>query len=160
MFRFLSNRLSGSSPLDGVDFGQEELTLAHDEGLTRVWMTPEGIAISLNDLREVPDLPQSAENIGEFRDGYRASIDSVEDHHMIGMSLVSIDGCESIEAFSKLIHPEFGTMYIGGLVIPFLKSRFMLTVEGRESGVTGLREALLFELMTREGRCHSVARLC
>lgn len=154
MFRFLSKFKFGANPLDGLDFGQEELNLVYDEDLTRVWMTPEDTAISLNYLQEVPDLLPTATSDEEFCEWYRdCYVNDSKDQYLIAVSIVSIGGCKSLETFSKLNHPELGTIYIGGLILPFAESRFMLTVEKQEAGMTGIREALLFELMRREGRC-------
>jgi hypothetical protein len=70
---------------------------------------------------------------------------------LVDTSFVSLDGCPTIRMIRKGPQAPHGMAYVGSLSVPFKEFVILFMVHCRETGTTGVREALLFDRMLKTG---------
>ena len=132
------------------------LTLAGDEphfegdvNGVRVWRFADGDAVGIYFFAVVPDLPQ-VESATEFTTRYAEKI-SAAGVKLVESALVDLTGLRAVMAIVKIPQAPSGMTYVGSLTIPFATCSYVVKVQCKERGVTGLREAFLLDKRLRDG---------
>ena len=139
--------------LDFVTFDTSNLVNSDDEGNTRLWSTELGDWVSLHYFPLPPDIEADitdAEVLKRFfwASSARAGIGFVE-----AWPLVEFDGYRGVRRIIKQAqNPDGrGRIYVGSVTLPFRDFSYVIKVEAAEGGFTGLREAFVSVLLSREG---------
>ena len=113
-------------------------------------MNPErSISVSINYFKSKPDLPSSS-SIDMLRVFYRNQITE----HNGGLLLVDFfkhENITGIETLFKIPLSPSGTVYLASLTIPFRSSSYVIKVQAREMGLTGVRDAVISDRLTKKG---------
>lgn len=125
--------------LDDVSFDTSTLTLDGDRNGVRVWWTPAGDLVSLHYFPVPPDIAADTSDLGkmwEFARSRRASTRAVQ----VSLETIDIQGCRLVRQIVKVPQEPSGMTYIGSVTAPFRDFSFVLKIEAKEEGMTGIRD--------------------
>ncbi|TGE07685.1 hypothetical protein [Hymenobacter fodinae] len=112
----------------------------------REWQHPSIPALlSLHFFDIPPDLPPAADEV-KLRQKYRQSLIQQEGG-ILEVTRSAIEGAPLIRTLFKLPTNSNGVLYAGSLTIPFKSCSYVIKVQARESGVTGMREAVVANML-------------
>lgn len=115
----------------------------------RLWETPEHDAVILHFFGIAPDIPP-IRSMGEMSAFYANGL-KPSGGKVVECGLAQLAGCPSIRLIIKVPQKPSGMMYQGVFTIPFRDFSFVIKVQCEESGMTGVREAILFDQRRRSG---------
>lgn len=136
--------------LDSLTFDTSGLRFNHEEAGRKVWFTPEGDGISLYFFNKPPDLPRPIASVQELRDFYLSMLKNGP-AKLVELGITRVAGCPAIRLIIKSPKEKFGKTYLGSITMPFQDFSYVVKVQCEERGVTGLREAILFDKMHKDG---------
>jgi hypothetical protein len=148
---FLSTIFGQRPPgsLDSVTFDACRYEFRGDRDGARVWFLPEGGGVGLYFFPRRPDLP-TVESTEQLREFYAAQMGGRLP--VVECRVLPLDGVPSIWLIAKSLDEHTrGAVYFGSLTIPFQDFSFVIKIQCREQGVTGMREALLVDEALRKG---------
>ena len=135
----------GQEPtIEAISLHSPEL---HYQGLIegkRIWQTAYGDGVGLYFFPIPPDLPQNMKTIDTLKEFYAQQIQG-SPAHIVNCERVSIDGVNAVSLILKIPQQPSGMTYIGSLTIPYKQFSYVLKVQCQERGMTGAREAVLFD---------------
>jgi hypothetical protein len=132
-----------AASLDSIHFDTARYeSLGNDEG-QRVWLTPQGDAISLNFFAKPPDILPDAKSEADLQEYYRSSVCN-EQIRMVEFRLARTAGMPCLWMILKIRQQPTGMTYLGSLTIPFADFSFVLKMQCAERGITGMRDTALF----------------
>jgi hypothetical protein len=139
--------------LDGIEFTTPWLEKAEDRDGVRVWYTPDGDGVGLYYFAIAPDLPGDLDALADLRLGLskRASASSAA---IVEADVLVVDGCKAVKQCVKVPQQPSGMTYLGSLTFPFRDFSLVLKIQCEERGVTGVRDAVLFDEKLRSGEVH------
>jgi hypothetical protein len=136
--------------LDSVTFDTTEFEPREGRDGVRVWHTPAGDGLGLFYFPTPPDIPAGIDSIAEIRAFYRR-IALEAGSAIIEVNRLALDGCPAIRTINKVPQQPSGMTYIGSLTLPFRDFSYVVKVQCREVGVTGIREALVADELLQAG---------
>jgi len=71
---------------------------------------------------------------------------------MIEVDTPQVDGCLTVRTIFKSGQQPHGMTYIGSITLPFRDVSYVLKVQCRETGITGMREAVVLDRMMASGQ--------
>jgi len=120
----------------------------------RVWETPEHDAVSLHFFAVAPDRP-ACTSVAELTRFYEQSLKGSA-AKVVECRLTQVAGCAAVRLIIKAPQKPSGMMYQGALTLPFRDFSFVVKVQCPEVGMTGVREAILFDERRAAGEMPAV----
>jgi len=102
----------------------------------------ESASLSVNYFAKQPDLP-TAKDI-EFLKSYYRELIYPNNGGLIETHFVTLNGITAVKAIFKIKQPA-GMAYVASVTIPFRDFSFVVKLQAIETGVTGIRDAVLAE---------------
>jgi hypothetical protein len=146
LFRRGSGGGSAKPSLDSVRFDTTGYTAQGEprSGELRTWRTPEGDGVGVYYFALPPDLPANASSVDELAAFYRGRFgDSGSSCVEIGTVLAG--GCPAVRILVSVPQQPSGRTYVGSLTLPFRDFSFVIKCQCEERGLTGAKEAALFD---------------
>jgi hypothetical protein len=128
--------------LEDVSFETASFSYRGERDGVQVWLTPAEDPVGLFLFPIPPDIGADVSDLRALREFYRSSHAAVGTV-VIALDAVDVDGCRSVRLITKIPQQPSGMTYIGSLTIPFRDFSFVLKVEAREHGTTGIRDTLV-----------------
>jgi hypothetical protein len=117
----------------------------------RLWETPDRDRLELHYFPLKPDILAPLDDLNALRKFYR---DTVSEHGraVIEVDVVNIDdNFKGVKTLFKVPQHPTGMTYLASLTIPFRDFSFVLKVQCRETGITGMRDSAVFKQMMTDG---------
>jgi hypothetical protein len=115
----------------------------------RVWETPEHDAVLLYFFKVAPDLPL-INSARELRNFYSAQLRGSK-MAVVECGIELVGKRPSVRLVIKVPQEQHGMLYQGSFTVPFKNFSFVIRVQCAETGMTGMREAILTERRLRAG---------
>jgi hypothetical protein len=109
----------------------------------QVWQTRDADAVSLHFFPIPPDLPV-VNSVDELR-GFHAERLKAVGGKVVECTLERVADCQTVRLLIKTPQQPYGVIYQGAFTIPFRDFSFVVKVQCRELGITGIREAILLD---------------
>jgi hypothetical protein len=135
----LFGKRSAGASIESVSFDATGYSLQESSDAVRLWFTPDGDEFSVDFFARRPDLPRT---LDELRNHYEAQL-RASGGAVVEVLPIQVDECRAVKAVVKLPQPQSGLLYVASITMPFRDFSFVLKAICGESGVTGLREAVL-----------------
>lgn len=136
--------------LDSVTFDTIEFEPREERDGVRVWQTRAGDGLGLFYFQIPPDIPVGIDSIAEIRTACRrATLEA--GGAIIEVDRLVLDGCAAIRQIIKVPQQPFGMTYIGSFMLPFRDFSYVVRVECPERGVTGCRDAMVWNQLLQAG---------
>ncbi len=121
---------------DGWQFDHESI-----EKRIKVWITPEDDDVSLNFFPIPPDLPVGMPDVAALRPFLESLMD--DDIQLVEVGIATVGGMKAVRSIIKIPMQPHGMAYVGSFTLPFRDVSYVVKVQCREQGITGIREAVL-----------------
>jgi hypothetical protein len=129
-------------PLDLVSFDAVEFELqGHDDGVLH-WKAPSGDMVGLYYFDLPPDIVADLSSITSVRNFYRQIVTNAG-AAIIEVETPEIAGCLTTRLIIK-VPQNPGMTYVGSITLPFRDFSYVLKAQCEEHGVTGMRDAIVF----------------
>ncbi len=129
------------------DFGWDKIK---DEQSVIQWMNPEHTAmVSIYFFDNPPDDIPTIKNIELLRKANRQAIVNVNGG-LIEVDLIQKKTMTLVKTIFKLPQQKAGMIYNASLTLPFRTCSFIFKVQAMESGMTGIREAMVADRLLKE----------
>jgi hypothetical protein len=112
-----------------------------------VWRNAQGDGIGLYQFDLIPDLPAPLEDLQTLRARF-----SDGNSGRILLDVVELDGLQAMKSIVKVRQNPTGMTYVGSYIVPRQEFSYVLKIQCREEGTTGIREAIVFERMFASGQ--------
>jgi hypothetical protein len=127
-----------------IKLDADELSYQGQMGLrARIWSFADGDRVALHFREGQPDLPQAAD-VEEFLAQYQSRI-AHDGAKLVECATVELAQFRGLEAIVKDPQDPTGMVYWGELTLPFESFSFVIRIQCRERGNSGLREVLLLD---------------
>ena len=137
--------------LDSISLDTSDLHLESDGDGARGWHTEFGDRVGLLYISRPPDIGANLESVDEVRDFYRQVCVSAG-QAIIEVDSPIIDDCPATRTIVKAPQQPSGMAYVGCITLPWRDFSLVVTIECHEHGTTGIREAVMGELLMRSGQ--------
>jgi hypothetical protein len=114
-------------------------------GRTRRWRNEVGDQLTHDFFGIPPDLPAPPSDIEPIRVLYRRQLGA--SGGIVQVDAVVVGGLPAITAIFKFPQSPTGMTYLGAITIPFRDCSFVVKWQCPEVGITGVRDAAVFELV-------------
>ncbi len=155
MFGLFKRRAAGlgKPSLDSVRFDTNGYAAQGEPqpGQIRVWHTPDGDGLGIYYFPLPPDLPANASSVNELADFYQSMLGE-SGGKLVELSVIVTGGCSAIRTILSVPQQPSGRSYVGSLTLPFRDFSFVVKCQCMEIGLTGAKEALLFDRSLAEER--------
>jgi hypothetical protein len=137
------------NPLDLISFDDANFDRQGDRDGVRVWHTDAGDGLGLYYFPIPPDIDADLEDVDAVRACYRRGASES------GMAIIEIDTPiiqerRCVHAILKVPQQPTGMSYLGSLTLPFRDFSYVLKVGCVERGLTGVREAVVFNQLLKD----------
>jgi hypothetical protein len=136
--------------LNSVTFNDSDYQLQVEKDGVRAWLCPTGDPLALYYFAVQPDIGADLDDLQALRAFFRASAAEVG-FGIIEIERCLIDGLKAVRTIYKVSQGVTGRGYLGGLTLPFEGYSFVLKVQCKERGMTGIRESVVSGLLMSEG---------
>ncbi|WP_400192210.1 hypothetical protein [Hymenobacter sp. B81] len=137
--------------LDSLAFDSQGWVLREQASHQRTWDHPAAPAVlSVNFFDIPPDLPPGLSPTA-LRQLYRSSIRQQEGG-LVELTRGQIGAQPMVRTLFKVPLQPSGMLYIGSLILPFRDYSYVVKVQAREDGYTGLRESLVADMLMQAGQ--------
>jgi hypothetical protein len=127
-----------------------------EPGQTRVWEAPEHDAVSLHFFGIPPNLPAAA-TVDQLAAMYASGL-AAAGGKVVECTVDGLARCSAVRLLLKVPQKPSGMMYQVALTVPFRDFSFVVKIQCREHGTTGIREAILFDRRFKAGEEPDPAR--
>ncbi len=137
--------------LKAITFDRPESRIAVDETHEVCYLSTENVAYLLR-LNSAPDWNFDLRTLDGARDFYGNQCAEAKGA-MLLLELGKADGAEILRGIFKYRSPQnpLAIMYVGIIWMPFMECCLQINIEAVEQGTTGIREALVYEMMMADG---------
>lgn len=141
--------------MDKVTFDTAEYELRLDQEGYRGWTLRRddgsGDVLSLNYFAKPPDMEAPPDDIDANRNSYRRMA-AEAGGAIIQVETIQIadNNTSALQTIIKLPQRPHGMAYVGSITIPFRDQSYVVKIQCQEVGTTGMREALVADMMMRE----------
>lgn len=132
------------NPLDLITFASPGFEPQGDNDGVRVWHSPAGDGVGLHHFSIPPDIEADLEDVDSVRAFYGRTA-SESGLAIIEVETPTIQECRFVRTMIKIPQQPFGMTYLGSLTFRFRDFSYVLKVQCVERGITGMREAVVFE---------------
>jgi hypothetical protein len=109
-----------------------------------VWLNDTQTAvIAFHFFNIPPDLPTKLENIEEMRILRRQNIVESINGGFIRCNTIQVKGFDILDMIIKQPQEERGYLFLGSFTIPFKNCSYVINIQAKEFGTTGMREAMM-----------------
>jgi hypothetical protein len=115
-----------------------------DPGQARVWHTPEGDGLGVYLLNDPPTLPADAASVDELAALYQRLVEP-SGGRVVEFGVVSAGGCAAVRTLVSVRQQPSGRACLASLTLPFRDFSYVVKCQCMEVGLTGLKEAVLFD---------------
>ena len=136
---FSTNRIR--NPLNQIDLGNEYFKYQGIMKGIRVWYTHDGDGVGLHYFGLKPDLPNKQTTTQAFISQYLALLGESG----IDVAIETVAEIPAIRTIAKAAQEPSGMTYLGSYTLPFRDFSYVIKIQCEERGMTGIREAVLFE---------------
>ena len=136
--------------LGSVSFDASTLKFQEQTPERKVWFTRDGDSIALYHFPKSPDIPRGLTSVAQLREHYLRVMQGTP-ARLVSVEIVVFAKCRSIQLIIKSPQQPSGMAYVGSLTIPFRNFSFVVKAQCMEHGITGIREAVLFERKHKSG---------
>jgi hypothetical protein len=137
--------------LESLSFDTTGLHLGRTEAGRKVWFSESGDGVSLNFFNKQPDLPSGIESPEQLRNAYLAMLKNTA-AKLVEVRPVTVSRCRAIRLIIKVPQQPNGMTYVGSITVPFRDFSYVIKAQCEERGMTGLREAVMFEKLVAAGK--------
>jgi hypothetical protein len=138
-------------PLIGsIKFDTTGWTLDQESSDVTKWSNDKNQYLSLHFFEESPDIPCRLDNLDGLRSAYRNGL-THSGGALISVDRVQAGGMDCIKLLFKTKKPDHGMVYVGSLTFPFADFSYVVKVQCAESGVTGMRDAIVMDQLMAVG---------
>ncbi|MFG2951446.1 hypothetical protein [Streptomyces adustus] len=110
-----------------------------------VWTDEQGLVLSLHHFDLVPDLPAPLDQPERLRRGL-TELTAEAGAGLIEVAVGEIDSVPAVQQFAKVRLPNRpGQVFLGSWTVPRDRCSAVLKIQAVESGMTGLREAVVLD---------------
>lgn len=114
------------------------------------WLSPNQDAIlSINFFNLKPDLP-TIKNDKVIRDFYRAQL-APANGGLVQVDIVDIKGIAGVKSIFKIKQQDAPMVYLASITLPFENYSFVIKIQAIESGITGMRDAVILNKLIASG---------
>jgi hypothetical protein len=149
--KYDSTAMATRPSLQSITFDTTGLRFDREEADRKIWFTEDGDGISLNFFNKPPDLPQGMRSLQDVRENYQKMMNG-SSAKLVNINLVTASKCPVICLIIKFPQQPRGMTYVGSFTIPFRDSSYVLKMQCQERGMTGTREAVLFDRHFKTGK--------
>lgn len=137
--------------LKAITFDSPQRRIAVDETNKVCYLSKENVAYLLR-LNSAPDWNFDLRTLDGAKDFYGNQCAEAEGA-MLLLELGKADGAEMLKGIFKYRSPQnpLAIMYVGIIWIPFTEYCLQINIEAVEQGTTGIREAIVSEMMMEDG---------
>jgi hypothetical protein len=107
--------------------------------------------LSLHFFDLPPDLPATLPDLTALRQHYRQSL-SQQGGGLLEVSYDAQPATPVVRTIFKVPAQPQGLLYAGSLIVPFRDCSYVIKVQAREAGATGLRETVVAEQLLQRGQ--------
>jgi hypothetical protein len=136
--------------LDSITFDASNFTFHSDEDGVRIWYTAVGDGIGLYYFPLPPDIGADLKSIEDVRAALR-KLTTASGGAIIEVETPLIDGCDALRTIIKVPQQSHGMTYLGSIILPFRDFNYVVKVQCKERGITGLRESEILSEMLDTG---------
>ena len=133
-------------PYDDISFDDTGWDLQGEIEGARVWWNSAGDGIGVYYFAIPPDIKADLQSIDGVRKFYRDSI-APDGLGMIEVEILEVDGCPAVRTIFKSPQQPTGMTYLGSITLPFRDFSYVMKVQCRETGMTGVRDAAVLSQM-------------
>lgn len=139
--------MAGSAlTFDDTDFAYEG-----DNGGFLLWSTRKyDDLLGLFHFPIPPDIPVNLNNIDGLRAFYRQNTLQAG-HGVVEIETLVVDGCRVVRTLFKAEQQPTGRTYIGSLTFPFRDCSYVLKIQCKELGMTGVRDSSIWMKLMQLG---------
>jgi hypothetical protein len=119
----------------------------------RIWHNDIGDGLGLYYFGIAPDIPAPLESIDQLRQSYRLGL-AEDNAGLVELTAIQLDTIPALKLIAKVAQGPHGMTYLGSFTIPRRDFSYVLKVQCREYGITGLREAVVFAQELERGHVH------
>lgn len=130
--------------LNNVRFDTSGWDPVSEDETARIWRNSVPDELSVHYFSLPPDIPAPLANLTALRDGYRDLVLEAG-QGLIMLDVLRIRGIEAVKLIAKAPQQPWGMAYVGSLTFPFATFSFVVKVQSPEHGLTGMREAVVFD---------------
>jgi hypothetical protein len=127
-----------------------------EPGQMRLWETGDHDAVSLHFFGVPPNLP-AARSVDEISAMYASGL-AAAGGKVVECTIGRLAGCDAVRLLLKAPQKPHGMTYQGAVTVPFRDFSFVVKIQCAEHGMTGVREAILFDMRRRAGETPNVDR--
>ncbi len=139
-----------TNPLDLVTFDAHGFEPLGDQDAVRRWYSPRRDGVVLYYFPISPDIEADPNDVRAIRAYYR-QLATDAGHAIIEVDTHEVHQLRVIQTVIKVPEQPTGTTYLGSITIPRRDFSFVLKVQCREEGVTGMRDALVLDELLSQG---------
>ncbi len=138
--KFFGGR-NDQDPLDQLNLNDESLEYEGIANGVRVWYTPDGDGIGLYYFGLPPDLPKEQPTIEAFCAEYKTLMQG----EVVETGIEKVADLFVVRVIGKAPQTPSGMTYVGSYTVPFRDFSYVVKIQCEERGMTGVREAVLFD---------------
>lgn len=139
------------NPYDSISFDETGVSLLGERNGARLWLTDTGDSILLFHFAKPPNIGADINSIVDVRKFYRDSL-AGGGVGLIEVETSQVEGCVVVRTIFKAPQEPTGMTYVGSLTLPFRDFSYVIKVQCAEEGVTGIRDAVIFNTMLESGK--------
>jgi hypothetical protein len=136
--------------LSSITFDVSGFTLQGDRDGARFWRVPTGDGVGLYYFPIPPDIGADLQSLTAVRAFYRAMAMRVG-AAIIEVDTLEVDGCLAVRQIIKVRQQGHGMAYLGSITLPFRDFSYVIKIQCEEHGLTGYRDASVFDQKFRSG---------
>ena len=137
--------------VNSISFDTAMLSFQREDNDTRVWLTSDGDPVGLFYFALKPDIPAGLDSIDALRASFRSAVTAMGGA-IIEVETVAVDGGLALRQIFKVPQKPHGITYLGSIVLPFRDFSFVVKMQCRERGTTGMRDAAVLDEAFGDGR--------
>lgn len=116
----------------------------------RAFSSPAGDGVGIYFFALAPDIDAPLDDLAALRAAYRGKVEAAG-LGVVEIETVQVAGCRAVRTISKAPQEPSGRTYLGAITLPFRDFSFVLKVQAAETGVTGVRDSIVFAKLKAAG---------
>lgn len=125
-------------------------TLKHKGPDLKMWRSQDGDSLGVFIFNAVPAIGAPLHDLPALRGFYRTAV-AESGSGIVSVDVVTIHEVPSVKMIVKSPQEPSGMSYVGSFTIPFEAFSIVVKTQCRETGMTGLRDAEVLDMMLQSG---------
>ncbi|MBZ0189363.1 MAG: hypothetical protein K8F91_24170, partial [Candidatus Obscuribacterales bacterium] len=126
--------------LDSIGFNTEGWKKLDSTNARVDWQIDNSQILSKEYFAVPPEIPHNLDKLKEIREMYRAAVTS-SGGGLVSVDVIKIHTLPVIKTIFKFPQKPSGMAYVGSLTLPLENFSFVIKVQAKEAGATGMRDA-------------------